>query len=199
MGGVGGLLWAAAAVLVRRSGGEGLPLLPGLVPARMPRMACDAPKLILRAKGVPGVGAPRSRMSSSSTAFSSIESELVDRLARRRKAADAVVVGEVPDSPSVVMERRRRWSFMAADESGPGKADTGAWLTELARKRLDTAEVTDPRRWLLRAAMSVGAEGVLLLLELLEVSDDMVKEGGGVLQGEGAGSRTGRSESAYGT
>lgn len=180
MGGVGGLLWVAA-VLVRRSGGDGLPLLPGLVPARMPRMAWDAPKLILRAKGVPGVGAPRSRMSSSSTAFSSIESELVDRLARRRKAADAAVVGEVPDSPSVVMESRRRWSFMAVDESGPGKADTGAWLTELARKRLDTAEVTDPRRWL-RAAMSVGAEGVLLLLLLLELelSEDMVKEGGRV-------------------
>jgi hypothetical protein len=148
-------------------------LLPGLVPARMPRMAWDAPKLILRAKGVPGVGAPLSRMSSSSTAFSSIESELVDRLARRRKAADAVVVGDVPDSPSVVMESLRRWSFMAADDSEPGKAVTGAWLTELARKRLDTAEVTDPRRWL--RAMSVGAEEVLLLLVL---SEDMVREGG---------------------
>src|SRR5688500_10745536 len=109
MGGVGGLLRVAA--LLRRSGGDGLPLLPGLVPARTPRMAWVAPMLILRAEGVPGDGAPRSRMSSSSSAFSSIESELVGRLARRRKEADAAVVGDVPDSPSVVMESLRRWSL----------------------------------------------------------------------------------------
>ena len=144
----------------------------GLVPARMPRMAWEAPMLILRAKGVPGVVPFRSRMSSSSTAFSSIESELVDRLARRRKAADAAVVGDVPDSPSVVMESLRRWSFMAADDSGPGKGVTGAWPIELFRKRLDTAEVTDPRRWL--RAMSLGAEEVLLVVVL---SEDMVKGG----------------------
>ena len=90
-------------VLLRRIGGEGLPLPPGLVPPRMPRIACAAPKLMRRAKGV--VGAVRAK-SSSSTAFSSIESELVDMLARRRKEAEGV--GEVPESPSVVMESLRR-------------------------------------------------------------------------------------------
>jgi hypothetical protein len=73
------------------------------VPVRIPRMAWLAPMLIRRVKGV--VGAVRAK-SSSSTAFSSIESELVDRLARRRNDADAV--GDVPDRPSVVIDSLRR-------------------------------------------------------------------------------------------
>lgn len=44
-------------------------------------------------------------LSSSSIAFSSIESEFVDRLPRRKRAE---VVGEVPESPSVVTESLRR-------------------------------------------------------------------------------------------
>jgi hypothetical protein len=56
-----------------------------------------------RVKGV--TGAVRV-LSSSSTAFSSIESEFVDRLARRKRAE--VVVGEVPESPSVVTDSLRR-------------------------------------------------------------------------------------------
>ena len=96
-------------------------MLPGLVPPRIPRMACAAPRLMRRVKGV--VGAVRATTSASSTAFSSIESELVDRLARRRNEAEAL--GEVPDRPRVVMESLRRWSFMAAVESAPGNGATG--------------------------------------------------------------------------
>lgn len=81
-------------------------LLPGLVPPRTPRMAWLAPKLRRRVNGV--VGAVRAMSTSSSTAFSSIESELVDRLARRRKEAEAAAVGEVPERPRVVMESLRR-------------------------------------------------------------------------------------------
>lgn len=66
----------------------------------------EVPKLIRRTNGV--VGAVLEYMSSSSMALSSIESELlefVDMLPRRMKE---VFVGEVPDRPSVVTERRRR-------------------------------------------------------------------------------------------
>lgn len=107
-------------------------------------MAWLAPKLMRRVKGV--VGAVRAR-SSSSTALSSIESELVDMLARRMKEVDAE--GEVPDRPRVVMESLRRWSFRAAVARGPGKTATPfcACEMELLRKRLErAAELTDPRR-----------------------------------------------------
>ena len=50
--------------------------------------------------------APPGGMSSSSIALSSIESELVDMLSRRMPNA-AVLVGDVPDKPIVVTERRR--------------------------------------------------------------------------------------------
>lgn len=92
-------------VLARRivAGGACLPLVPGLVEPRAPRMAWAAPKLMRREKGM--MGAVR-LPSSSSMAFSSIESELVERLARRRSAEG--VVGEVPDKPIVVTESRRR-------------------------------------------------------------------------------------------
>jgi len=79
--------------------------LPGLPFGRMLRMF-EVPKLIRRTNGV--VGAVLEYMSSSSMAFSSIESELlefVDMLPRRMKE---VLVGEVPERPSVVTERRRR-------------------------------------------------------------------------------------------
>lgn len=80
--------------------------LPGLPPGRYPLMA-DAPKLMRRTKGVAGaVLALPGGMSSSSTALSSMESELVDMLSRRMPNA-AGLVGEVPDRPMVVTERRR--------------------------------------------------------------------------------------------
>lgn len=69
-------------------------------------MALPAPKLMRRTKGVLGAVLGPKDMSSSSMAFSSMESELVDMLPRRTN--DAVFVGEVPDKPMVVTERRRR-------------------------------------------------------------------------------------------
>ena len=152
-------------MLLRRRGGGGLPLAPGLVPPRMPRMAWAAPKLMRRVKGV--VGAVRTT-SSSSTALSSIESALVDRLARRRK--EDCAVGEVPDRPSVLIESLRRCcSVKAAFDRGPGKGATGVCEMELLRNRLVIAAgVTDPRRC--ERAISLG-EVVLVL------SEDMAEEG----------------------
>jgi hypothetical protein len=66
-------------------------------------MAWAAPKLIRRWKGE--TGAARGP-SSSSTAFSSNESEFVEMLPRRKSAEG--VVGEVPDKPIVVTESLRR-------------------------------------------------------------------------------------------
>lgn len=83
-------------------------------------------------------------LSSSSMALSSIESELVERLARRRN--ETGVVGDVPDKPKVVTESLRRWLSRADAVRGVGKAETGACETELLLKRLlSDAEVTDPR------------------------------------------------------
>jgi hypothetical protein len=60
--------------------------------------------------------------SSSSMALSSMESELlVDRLALRMPKGVAAAVGAEPDNPSVEIDRRRRWSFIAAVVTGPGK------------------------------------------------------------------------------
>lgn len=119
LGGVGG--WPRAA-LPRRLGGEGLPLVePGLLPPVRRLNMAWAPKLMRLVNGVFGaVRAPP--MSSSSTAFSSIESGLllVDTL-DRRKPKGGGLVGDVPDRPKVEMDRRRRWSFMAAVVMGPGK------------------------------------------------------------------------------
>jgi hypothetical protein len=115
-----------------------------------------------REKGAAGVV----RASSSSMAFSSMESELVERLARRRRAEG--VVGEEPDRPSVVTESLRRWSFTAVDAKGVGKAVTGGCETELFLKRLAKAlDVTDPCRC---RAMSLG------LVLVLGFSEDIVKE-----------------------
>ena len=132
-------------LLRRRVGGAGLPFVPGLVPLpRKLRMAW-APKLMRRVNGVVGAARP----SSSSTAFSSIASELlVDMLPRRRPNEVALpLVGEEPESPTVETERRRRWSFMAAVVIGPGNALVPADVELLRWKRLvKAADVTEPRR-----------------------------------------------------
>lgn len=65
------------------------------------------PKLMRRAKGTAGAVLA---LSSSSMAFSSMDSEpleLVDMLPRRMPRAEALL-GDVPERPIVVTERRRR-------------------------------------------------------------------------------------------
>jgi hypothetical protein len=110
-----------------------------------------APKLMRRANGV--VGAVRALIadgSSSSMALSSIESELlVDMLALRMPKGVAPAVGEDPDRPRVEMDKRRRWSFIAAVVTGPGKTPVPVPVeVELLRgKRLEkAADVTELRR-----------------------------------------------------
>lgn len=124
------------------------------------RMAAWAPMLMRRVKGVLGVVL---LFSSSSMAFSSIESELlVDRLARR-KTGPAAPVGEVPGRPMAETESRRRWSLIAADVMGPGTGKPVPCDTELLRNRLlKVAEVTEPRR------------GADRLLSLGLLSEDMM-------------------------
>lgn len=130
----------------RRAGWSGLPVEPGLEPpgARMERMAL-APKLIRRAKGV--VGAVRFEVSSSSMAFSSMESELLVEMLPRRMPPKAPVAdagaGGPPERPRVVTERRRRGSLAAAAALPlvPVEVELLRW------KRLENAaEVTEPRR-----------------------------------------------------
>lgn len=160
----GGVVGLPVTVLLRRIGGACLPLAPGLTGPRAPRMAWAAPKLIFRVKGVTGAG--RDGVSSSSMAFSSAESELVDRLARRRKAE--VLVGDAPERPTVVTESRRRWSLAAANDVGKG------WVVvELLRNRLVKAlEVIDPRRC--RCVSFV----LVVVVMGSPVSEDMVKRRG---------------------
>lgn len=146
----GGDFW----VLCRRpswAGGEvGLLLpLPGLPLGRYPLMVelellapePEAPKLTRRTKGV--VGAVLERPSSSSMALSSMD-EFVEMLPRRMKVAG--VVGEVPDRPMVVTERRRPLRGSAAPLLGP---ENEPFPLEGPRwKRLDNAAwVMEPRRW----------------------------------------------------
>lgn len=71
--------------------------------------------------------------SSSSMAFSSMESELVDKLPRRMKVA--VLVGEVPDRPIVVMESRRLWESLLPPlgNGGPVEPDEGPRWNRLDR------------------------------------------------------------------
>ena len=136
VGGVGG-----PRPLGRRSGGDGLPLLPpGLVPVGMRRFRMAwVPKLMRRVKGV--VGAVRDEAgSSSSIAFSSIESELVEMLPRRRVKGVATLLGDVPESPMVDMDSRRRWSLM-------GKAVAGAAVDPFLWNRLVSGLLTELRRW----------------------------------------------------
>lgn len=118
---------------------------PGLpLPVRL-RMA-GAPKLMRRVKGV--TGAVR-LLSSSSMAFSSIESEFVEMLPRRKPLkAPLLVVGEVPARPMpvVAMESRLRLG------SEGGKLTP--MEVELLRNRPARACcVTEPRRL---GFMSVG-------------------------------------------
>lgn len=123
-----------------------------------------APKLMRRVYGV--VGAVRAdARSSSSTAFSSIRSELlVEILPLRMPLNGAPFVGDVPDRPSVVMERRRRGSPMEEAFMGPGNAGVPVEAEPLRWNRpVKAPEVTEPRRW---RGMSEG---------LLELSPDIVK------------------------
>jgi len=116
-----------------------------------------APKLMRRVKGV--VGAVRAEdVSSSSMAFSSIESELVDTLDRRSpKGVLGTPLGDVPDNPIVEMERRRRWSI--------GKAGVVVDVEPLLWKRFVRGLLTELRRW-----RGISAEGT----PLLELSLDMM-------------------------
>lgn len=134
-----------------RRAGSGLPDEPGLEPAgaRMERMAL-APKLMRRVKGV--VGAVRDEDSSSSIAFSSMESEpFVEMLPRRSPPTPTGPVAEAgpgpPESPRVVTERRRRGSLAAAIEEAAWVPTVPVEVELLLWKRLENAaDVTDPRR-----------------------------------------------------
>lgn len=148
----------------------GLPLLvPGLfAPGR--RKAVEAPRLMRRWKGLTGTARAAEAGSSSSMAFSSSESELVDRLARRAK--EALLVGEVPDSPRevVVSDSLRRCSLRAAVVMALGKTGVPVAVELLRWKRLvKAAEVTEPRRLCMSAGGGDG--GLLLVLVLLELED----------------------------
>lgn len=97
-----------------------------------------APKLMRRVKGV--VGTVRADAgSSSSIAFSSIESELVETLPRRILKGVLTLLGDVPDSPMVEMERRRRWSLM-------GKAVAVVAVDPFRWNRLVSGLLTELRR-----------------------------------------------------
>ena len=123
-----------------------------------------APKLRWRVYGVFGMVLAES---SSSTAFSSMDSEfVVEILPRRRPNGELADCGEVPERPKVVTERRRRWSRAAA-AAAESLAGTLPVEVELLRwKRFDNAaEVTEPRR----PAAPLGGE-------LFEPSLDMINE-----------------------
>jgi len=125
------------------------PVVPGLPPPLTVRRAC-APNDIRRAKGV--VGALRPGPSSSSMAFSSMESEpAVETLPRRPPNVNGVDwVGDVPDKPSVEIDMRRRWSCAAAVVMGPGKGAIGApdVLLDRPKMLLNVWEVKETRRGL---------------------------------------------------
>ena len=109
----------------------------------------EPPKLMRRVKGV--TGAVRGPKSSSSTALSSIESELLELLDMlpRRMPREGAPLEEVPERPSVVTERRRRWESgmvglwpekggpLVLEEGGPRwkRFDRAAWVMELRRMR----------------------------------------------------------------
>lgn len=144
------------------------PVVPGLPPPLTVRRAC-APNDMRRAKGV--VGALRPGPSSSSIAFSSMESEpAVETLPRRPPNANGVDwVGDVPDKPSVEIDMRRRWSCAAAVVIGPGKGAVGVpdVLLDRPKMLLNVWEVKEPRRGLDEGSLG----GLLSLLE------DIVKLG----------------------
>jgi hypothetical protein len=137
--------------------------VPGLPPPFTVRRAC-APNDIRRAKGVVGALRPGPGPSSSSIAFSSMESEpAVETLPRRPPNVKGVDwVGDVPDKPSVEIDMRRRWSCAAAVVIGPGNGAVGApdVLLDRPKMLLNVWEVKEPRRGL--DADSLG--GLLSLL-----------------------------------
>jgi hypothetical protein len=117
------------------------------------------------------VGALRPGPSSSSIAFSSIESEpAVETLPRRPPNVNGDdCVGDVPDKPSVEIDMRRRWSCAAAVVIGPGNGAVGApdVLLERPKMLLNVCDVNEPRRGL-------GEESLGGLLSLLA---DIVRVG----------------------
>lgn len=92
-----------------------------------------------RAKGEVG---PALVDSSSSTALSSIESELVVEILPRLIPNGVLAeLGEAPDRPSVVTDSLRRWSLAAAELPFPADVELLRW------NRLEkAAEVTEARR-----------------------------------------------------
>lgn len=128
-----------------------------------------APKLMRREKGV--VGTVRADIgSSSSTAFSSMESELLVEMLPLRRLNGVVAFGEVPvllDSPRVDMERRRRWSLIAVGKGVAAAVDPFLW------KRLVSGLLTELRR-----GRDMSAEGgfVELSLDMLrDVDQDLAR------------------------
>lgn len=109
-------------------------------------MAELPPKLMCRAKGVVGAVLGPPNASSSAMAASSKESglELVDMLPRRMK--EEVSVGEVPESPMVVIDKRRLCASafpFPLEKGGPEDAFEGP-----RENRLDRAAcVMELRRW----------------------------------------------------
>ncbi len=117
-----------------------------------------------RVKGVVGTVRAPGPDSSSSMAFSSMESELFVDMLDRRIPNVVGLVGDVPDKPIVVTDSRRCGLFMAV-ETGPGKVAVPVEVELLRWKRfVNAAEVTELRR--LRLVPSGG--------ETLRVSLDMV-------------------------
>lgn len=120
----------------------------------------EAPKLMRRVKGVLGaVLALAGTKSSSSTADSSMEPELelVETLSRRIKLA--WLVGELPERPRVLTERRRpRGSVMPG---APGRGGT-LELEGPRWKRFERAAwVMELRRW---AMPALGALSVMMVV-----------------------------------
>lgn len=117
------------------------------VAAMLPlRKLRGGPPILIRRKGVVGavLGDPDS---SSSTAHSSIDSELVEVLALRKWYGALVDVGEAPCKPRVETERRRRCgSFMLTAAGGITEGDPFGMDEFRWNKLLNTALPTDPRR-----------------------------------------------------
>jgi len=136
----------------READGAALPFDPGLPPPPLPRRVrmAWAPKLIRRVNGVVGaVRPPLPGPSSSSMAFSSMESELVDMLPRRNADMAEVLVGEVPDNPRVETESLRRWASVLVFMVAEGK--TGVPATVLPRWRREAMAT-----WVMEARRSRG-------------------------------------------
>jgi hypothetical protein len=174
-GEAGGLL--RMKLLLRRGGMGCIPFMGGLIEPLAPgRVAEGGPKLIRLVKGPTG-GAVRGA-SSSSMAFSSTESELVERLARRSRAEGAVGDVPVPDRPRVVTESLRRGSVAAAAIRGVGKGTAPGCGSGLVRKKLVKAleAVMEPRRWRFMSADGEIA-GIPLSEDMVEILEGVRKKG----------------------